>query len=112
MEGPTPSSAIFYGALSVHLGAYLLLRVSPLLEVSVPLAVAVVTIGIVTSLMATLLARVQTDIKSALAYASLIQVGIIVAEIGLGLRYIALIHMLGHACMRTLQLLRAANIAA
>ena len=28
MEGPTPSSAVFYGALSVHLGAYLLLRVS------------------------------------------------------------------------------------
>src|SRR5690606_17662559 len=27
MEGPTPSSAIFYGALSVHLGAFLLLRV-------------------------------------------------------------------------------------
>ena len=26
MEGPTPSSAIFYGALSVHLGAFLLLR--------------------------------------------------------------------------------------
>ena len=34
MEGPTPSSAVFYGALSVHLGAYLLLRVSPLLEAS------------------------------------------------------------------------------
>ena len=29
MEGPTPSSAVFYGALSVHLGAFLLLRVSP-----------------------------------------------------------------------------------
>ena len=34
MEGPTPSSAVFYGALSVHLGTFLLLRVSPLLEVS------------------------------------------------------------------------------
>lgn len=29
MEGPTPSSAIFYGALSIHLGAFLLLRTSP-----------------------------------------------------------------------------------
>ena len=35
MEGPTPSSAVFYGAPSVHLGAFLLLRVSPLLDVSV-----------------------------------------------------------------------------
>jgi NAD(P)H-quinone oxidoreductase subunit 5 len=33
--------------------------------------------------------------------------GIITAEIGLGLRYIALIHIIGHACLRTLQLLRA-----
>ena len=35
MEGPTPSSAVFYGALSVHLGAFLLLRFSPILEASV-----------------------------------------------------------------------------
>ena len=32
MEGPTPSSAVFYGALSVHLGAFLLLRCSPLMQ--------------------------------------------------------------------------------
>ena len=50
---------------------------------------------------------VQTDIKSALSFASLSQVGIIVAEIGLGFRYVALIHILGHACLRTLQFVRA-----
>src|SRR5690606_18434876 len=86
MEGPTPSSAIFYGALSVHLGAFLLLRVSPLLDASVPLSVAVFALGLITALYANLTARVQTDVKSALAFASLTQVGIIVAEIGLGLR--------------------------
>ena len=46
MEGPTPSSAIFYGALSVHLGAFLLLRVSPILEQSLLLSGAVVAIGL------------------------------------------------------------------
>ncbi len=110
MEGPTPSSAIFYGALSVHLGAFLLLRVSPILELSIWLSAAVVGVGLVTALFAAITARVQTDIKSALAYASLTQVGLIVAEIGLGLRYIALIHILGHACLRTLQLLRAPTL--
>jgi NAD(P)H-quinone oxidoreductase subunit 5 len=110
MEGPTPSSAIFYGALSVHLGAYLLLRVSPILDVSAILSATVVAIGLGTALFAAIAARVQTDIKSALALASLTQVGIIVAEIGLGLRYIPLIHMLGHACLRTLQLLRAPTL--
>lgn len=110
MEGPTPSSAIFYGALSVHLGAFLLLRVSPILELSVWLSGAVVTVGLITAIYAAVTARVQTDIKSALAFASLTQVGIIVAEIGLGLRYIALIHIIGHACLRTLQLLRAPSL--
>jgi NAD(P)H-quinone oxidoreductase subunit 5 len=110
MEGPTPSSAIFYGALSVHLGAFLLLRVSPLIEVSTALAIAVVTLGLLTAAYAALTAKVQTDIKSALAFASLTQVGIIVAEIGLGLRYIALIHIIGHAFLRTLQLLRAPTL--
>jgi NAD(P)H-quinone oxidoreductase subunit 5 len=31
-------------------------------------------------------------------------------EIGLGLRYLALIHILGHACFRTLQFLRAPTL--
>ena len=48
--------------------------------------------------------------KSALAFASLTQVSIIVVEIGLGFRYIALIHLLGHAFMRSLQLLRAPTL--
>lgn len=110
MEGPTPSSAIFYGALSVHLGAFLLLRVSPILEQSTLLCAAVVALGLATAALAALAGRAQTDIKSALAYASLTQVGIIVAEIGLGLRYIALAHIIGHACLRTLQLLRAPTL--
>jgi NAD(P)H-quinone oxidoreductase subunit 5 len=110
MEGPTPSSAVFYGALSVHLGAFLLLRVSPLLDVSPWLSAGVVALGLSTAIMAHLAAGVQTDIKSALSFASLTQVGIIVAEVGFGLRYIALFHLLGHACVRTLQFIRAPTL--
>ena len=110
MEGPTPSSAVFYGALSVHLGAFLLLRVSPVLEKSPVLCGMVVALGLVTMVFAAMAARVQADVKSALAYASLVQVSIIVVEIGLGLRYIPLIHMIGHMCVRTLQLVRAPSL--
>jgi NAD(P)H-quinone oxidoreductase subunit 5 len=110
MEGPTPSSAVFYGALSVHLGAFLLLRVSPILELSVWLSAAVVGLGLASAVYGALAARVQSDVKSALAFASLTQVGIITAEIGLGLRYVALVHIIGHACLRTLQLLRAPTL--
>jgi NADH-quinone oxidoreductase subunit L len=110
MEGPTPSSAVFYGALSVHLGAFLLLRLSPLLDLSLVLCTAVVVLGLSTALFAYLVSSVQTDIKSALSYASLSQVGIIVAEIGFGFRYLALTHLIGHACLRTLQFVRAPTL--
>jgi NADH-quinone oxidoreductase subunit L len=110
MEGPTPSSAVFYGALSVHLGAFLLLRASPILETSVWLGAATVVIGLGTALYAYVVGKVQTDIKSVLSFASLVQVGLIVAEIGLGLRYVALVHLLGNACLRTLQFIRAPTL--
>ena len=110
MEGPTPSSAVFYGALSVHLGAFLLLRVSPLLDASLLLSVVVVVLGLTTALYAYVTGSVQTDIKSALSFASLVQVGLIVAEIGLGFRYFALVHLLGNACLRTLQFIRAPTL--
>ena len=63
-----------------------------------------------TAVFAYLAGSVQTDIKSALSFASLSQVGIIVAEIGLGFRYVALVHILGHACLRTLQFVRAPTL--
>ncbi len=110
MEGPTPSSAVFYGALSVHLGTFLLLRVSPLLDVSMPLRIAVIVLGLVSAIFGALASRIQSDVKNALAFASLTQIGIITVEIGLELHYIALIHMIGHACLRTLQLLRAPSV--
>ncbi len=110
MEGPTPSSAIFYGALSVHLGAYLFLRICPILAVNSVLPWLLVVAGLATAFMAALSSRVQTDIKSALAFSSLTQVGIIFTEIGLGLRWIALVHLIGHTFLRTLQLLRAPNL--
>ncbi len=110
MEGPTPSSAVFYGALSIHLGAFLLMRFSPLLEMSPTLQLLTVLLGLSTALYASLAGRVQTDVKCALTFASLTQVGLIVAEIGLGWHYVPLVHLIGHICLRTLQFLRAPSV--
>jgi NAD(P)H-quinone oxidoreductase subunit 5 len=110
MEGPTPSSAIFYGALSVHLGAFLLLRMEALLDLSLPLRVMVTALGLATAVWATIAVRVEADIKSVMAFASLTQVGLIVAEIGLGFRILALMHIAGNATLRTLQILRAPSL--
>lgn len=107
MEGPTPTSAIFYGALSIHLGAFLLLRLNPIVQLSPILAWTVVFFGLLTALASGVIANAQTDIKSILAYATLTQVGIIIAEIGFGLELLPLIHIIGHASLRTYQFLRA-----
>jgi NAD(P)H-quinone oxidoreductase subunit 5 len=110
MEGPTPSSAVYYGSLSIHAGCFLLLRAAPLLEQSTPARLLAGVLGLATALFSTLVTRVQSDVKSSLAYASLTQVGIIVVEIALGLYTIAFLHLAGHACFRLLQFLSAPNV--
>lgn len=110
MEGPTPSSAVFYGALSIHAGCFLLLRAEPLLAQSVLAQCLAGAAGATTAIYATLVARVQTDVKSALTYAALTQVGIIVTEIACGLTTLAFVHIVGHASYRLLQFLSAPNI--
>jgi NAD(P)H-quinone oxidoreductase subunit 5 len=110
MEGPTPSSAVFYGALSVHAGAYLLLRARPVIEQSPAVAIALGAMGLTTAVYASLVGRAQTDIKSALSYASLTQVSIILVEIALGIPFLPVLHMTGHACLRLLQFLRSPSL--
>lgn len=110
MEGPTPSTAIFYGALSVHAGAYLMLRCAPLLETSAWLSAAVCLVGLSTALVARWVGSLQNDIKCSLAYASLAQVGLIFTEIGLGLRLLPVLHTVGHACLRSIQFLKSPSL--
>jgi NADH-quinone oxidoreductase subunit L len=110
MEGPTPSSAVYYGSLSIHAGCFLLLRASPLLEHAPVARLLAGALGAMTAVFAGITTRVQSDVKSSLAYASLTQVGIIVVEIAVGWYTIAFVHLAGHACFRLLQFLSAPNV--
>ncbi len=109
MEGPTPSSAIFYGALSLHAGAYLLLRFASLWS-EAGLGPLVAAIGGATALYGGLIGRTRSDAKGLLAYAAMSQVGLIFLEIGLGFRDFATWHIVGHCFVRTLQMLRAPSL--
>ncbi|PTQ81933.1 NADH-ubiquinone oxidoreductase (complex I) subunit 5 [Nitrosospira multiformis] len=105
MEGPTPSSAIFYGSLSVHLGVFLLLRTFPFWENQLVVVAPVILLGVATAVVATLISRVQSSIKTQIAYSSVAQIGIIFVEVALGFYDLALIHLAGNAFLRTYQLL-------
>lgn len=105
MEGPTPSSAIFYGSLSVHLGAFLMLRTMPIVLQESTVQVVMIVVGLVTSFVGHYTAKYQSTIKSQVAYGSLSQIGLIFIEIALGWVDIALLHFAGNALLRTYQLL-------
>lgn len=110
MEGPTPSSAIFYGSLSVHLGVFILLRTFHFWENQVIVRVLIALLGLCTSLVASAIARVQSSIKSQIGYASISQIGLIFIEIAAGLEIIPLIHFSGNAFLRTYQLLVSPSV--
>ncbi len=106
MEGPTASSAVFYGSLSVHAGVYLLLRAAPLIEQSLAARSVLVVVGLVTAVMAALSSQVSADAKSAVAYATESQVGLMFVECGLGFYNLATVHLIAHATLRYYQFLR------
>ena len=110
MEGPTPSSAIFYGSLSVHLGIFLMLRTYPFWEHQTIVRIAIGLMGFTTSIAASLMAKVQSSVKSQVAYSSISQIGIIFIEVALGLETLALVHFAGNAFLRTYQLLVSPSV--
>jgi NADH-quinone oxidoreductase subunit L len=110
MEGPTTSSAIFYGSLSVHLGVFLLLRTYTYWSTIITIKVIVITVGVLTVIIASLIARVQSTVKTQIAYASIAQIGIMFIEVALGWHILALVHFSGNAFLRTYQLLVSPSV--
>ena len=110
MEGPTTSSAVFYGSLSVHLGVFLLLRTHNYWETVIPIKILVILIGASTAVVGTLVARVQSTVKTQIAYSSLAQIGLMFIEVALGWHMLALIHFSGNAFLRTYQLLVSPSV--
>jgi NADH-quinone oxidoreductase subunit L len=105
MEGPTTSSAIFYGSLSVHIGVFVLLRTYPFWQDMAWAKAVIIFIGAITGIIATFIAKVQPTVKTQIAYSSVAQIGIIFIEVALGLHWLALLHFAGNAFLRTYQLL-------
>ena len=110
MEGPTSSSAIFYGSLSVHIGVFLLLRTWPFWQDMLWVKIVIIAIGALTGIIATLIARVQPTVKTQIAYSSAAQIGIIFIEVAFGFHILALVHFAGNAFLRTYQLLVSPSV--
>jgi NADH:ubiquinone oxidoreductase subunit 5 (subunit L)/multisubunit Na+/H+ antiporter MnhA subunit len=110
IDGPTPSSAIFSGAIMVHTGVYLVILLRPIFE-HAPLAMAVIAItGLMTAVYSYIVGLTQTDIKSALVFATSGQLGLMFLECGLGFWQLAGWHLCAHAVVRSYQYLTAPSL--
>lgn len=110
MEGPTVSSAIFYGSLSVHIGLFLMIRVMPLWIGILPIRLLIIAMGVMTALVSTSIANVQPTVKAQIAYSSTAQIGIMFVEVALGWDTLAMIHFVGNALLRSYQLLVSPSV--
>ncbi|MDD1622245.1 MAG: hypothetical protein LUQ11_12270 [Methylococcaceae bacterium] len=110
MEGPTPSSAIFYGGVMIHAGIFLIIQLRPLFE-QAPLAMWVLAVvGALTTIYSYWVGLSQTDIKSSQIFATSAQLGLMFVECGLGFWTLAAWHLGAHAVVRCYLLLTSPSI--
>lgn len=110
MEGPTPSSAIFYGGVMIHAGVFLIIQLQPLFE-HAPLAMAALAVvGALTAIYGYWVGLSQTDIKSSQVFATSAQLGLMLLECGLGFWNWATWHLCAHAVIRCYLLLTSPSI--
>jgi NADH-quinone oxidoreductase subunit L len=110
MEAPTPVTALIHAATMVNAGVYLLARFYPAFK-SVPgWCTAVTVVGLLSALLAGIMALVADDIKRVLAYSTVSQLGFMVYAVGTGSIFASQFHLLSHAIFKALLFLGAGAI--
>ena len=115
MEGPTPVSALIHAATMVAAGVFLVARVYPLFSLGAidgvtPSLTVVVWIGVITALMAALIALAQSDIKRILAYSTVSQLGLMMVSLGVGGVAAGIMHLIAHGFFKALLFLGAGSV--
>ena len=110
MAGPTPVSALIHAATMVTAGIYMIAR-SNILYTMAPVTQGVVAIvGLSTAILAATIALKQNDIKKALAYSTVSQLGYMFLALGVGAYTGAVFHVMTHAFFKALLFLGAGSV--
>ena len=107
MEGPSPVSALLHSATMVAAGAYVLIRLQPVLEAATWFSPAVVALGLASALAGGVVALLQTDFKRALAASTTAQYGLMLIAVGAGSVAAATAQLVAHAFFKSLLFLAA-----
>ncbi len=107
MAGPTSVSALLHAATMVAAGAYLLIRLQPMLAIVPWFGTVVIAIGLLTALAGGIVALVQPHAKKLLAASTSAHYGLMFVATGAGFPMIAALHLVAHALFKSLLFLVA-----
>ena len=112
MEGPTPVSSLIHAATMVTAGVYLIARTHVLFVLAPTAADIAAFIGLATLLVAGTIALVMTDLKRAIAYSTMSQIGYMIVGVSIGAYSAGMFHLMTHAFFKALLFMAAGSIIA
>ncbi len=108
-EAPTPVSAIMHAGV-VNVGGILLNKMAYLLLLAPAVLNIAFIVGLITAIAASLLMLVVSDIKRALGYSTVGQMGYMIMEIGLGAFSLAIYHLIVHGIFKATLFLESGSL--
>ncbi|MFP5388634.1 MAG: NADH-quinone oxidoreductase subunit L [Thermoleophilia bacterium] len=112
MEGPTPVSSLIHAATMVTAGVYLIARTHVLFELAPTAADIAAFTGLATLLVAATMALVMADLKRAIAYSTMSQIGYMIVGVSIGAYGAGMFHLMTHAFFKALLFMAAGSIIA
>ncbi|MGB5397404.1 MAG: proton-conducting transporter membrane subunit, partial [Gammaproteobacteria bacterium] len=109
MAGPTPVSALMHAGI-VNAGGFLINRFAPVYMHSGDALHWVFIVGLVTSVIGSILMLTQNDIKKALGYSTMGQMGFMIMECGVGAFSLAIFHLIAHGLFKGTLFLSAGSV--
>ena len=110
MEAPSPISALIHAATMVNAGVYLLARFYPAFKDVPYWREAVMIVGMISALLAAVMALTSTDLKRVLAYSTVSQLGYMVYAVGAGSVFASQFHLFSHSIFKALLFLGAGAV--
>ncbi len=109
MEGPNPAS-ILRNSVVVACGAYVLIKLQPILNLSPVVLTTLVVIGTMTAIGASLVAIAQIDIKRALSHSTSAYLGLVFMAVGTQWTGFALLLLFSHAIAKALLFMSVGSV--
>lgn len=109
MEGPMPST-VLRNSVVVATGAWVMIKLQPVLALSPVVLTTIVAIGALTAVGGTLIAIAQVDVKRSLSYSVSAYMGLIFIAVGTGQTDAALLLILSHALAQGLLVMSTGSV--